>query len=64
MKNEYKLQEIIKELRDEAYNDGLRDGLKIAEKIADWLNFQPPRKWSQKIRGYALKEIEKARNKK
>ena len=58
---EERLEQLCKEIERDAYADGLRKGLQVAEKITGWLNVQPPRKWAQEIRSWALAAIEKAK---
>lgn len=43
------------------YVRGFEDGLKVAEKVLGWLTRQPDTKWQQEVRGWAEKEIKRAR---
>ena len=58
-----RMEYAIVQVEQEAYQRGLYDGLTVAERICDWLNMQPPRKWAQKIHGWGLAAIKKAREK-
>ena len=58
-----RLETILTQVEQEAYERGLADGLAVADRICDWLTLQPPRKWAQKVRGWGLAAIKKAREK-
>jgi hypothetical protein len=51
----------ITQIRCESREAGFEAGIAVAEKIIDWLNVQPPRKWAQQIRAWGQAEIDKAR---
>jgi len=58
-----RLEDAVAQVSQEAYQRGLAEGLKVAERICDWLNMQPPRRWAEKVREWGLAEIRKARKK-
>ena len=58
-----RMEYAIVQVEQEAYKRGLADGLKVADRICNWLNMQPPRKWAINIRERGLAAIKKARKK-
>jgi len=58
-----RLENAVAQVEQDAYQRRLADGLAVAERICDWLNMQPPRKWAQEVREWGLAAIKKAREK-
>ncbi len=53
----------MKELLHEEYLHGLKEGLDVAEKITDYLTRQPQPKWMKQTHEWAIRDIEKKREK-